>query len=92
MGLEEVMIASSTAPKRAIGKPAENLLAVGKPAEFTLFDLAKTDLVVVDSQGARSTLHQTFEPRFAILGAEAVTASRHQPQPGHSCPHCGGPT
>lgn len=92
MGLEDVVIASSTAPKRAIGRPAENLLAVGKPAEFTLFDLAKTDLVVVDSQGARSTLHQTFEPRFAILGAEAVTASRHQPQPGHSCPHCGGST
>src|SRR5690606_34475534 len=48
MGLEDVVIASSTAPKRAIGKPSENLLSVGKPAEFTLFDLAKTDLVVVD--------------------------------------------
>lgn len=92
MDLEDVVIASSTAPKRAIGKPAEQLLAVGKPAEFTLFDLEDTDLEVIDSQGASSTLHRTFEPRFAILGAEAVPASRHQPQPGHACPHCGGTT
>ncbi|ODT82683.1 MAG: dihydroorotase [Pelagibacterium sp. SCN 64-44] len=90
MGLEDVVIASSTAPKRAIGKPADNLLAAGQPAEFTLFELADTDLVVIDSQGASSTLHQTFEPRFAILGAEAVAASRHQPEAGHACPHCGG--
>ncbi|MBN9333106.1 amidohydrolase/deacetylase family metallohydrolase [Devosia sp.] len=92
MALEDVVIASSTAPKRAIRKPHENLLSVGKPAEFTLFELADTDLTVVDSQGASSTLHQTFEPRFAILGAEAVPASRHQPEPGHTCPHCGSKT
>lgn len=90
MDLEDVVIASSTAPKRAIGKPAQELLSAGKPAEFTLFDLENTDLEVIDSQGASSMLHQTFEPRFAILGAEAVPASRHQPSPGHACPHCGG--
>jgi len=93
MGMEDVIVASSTAPKRAINKPAENLLTKGKPAEFTLFDLVDGDLVVTDSQGARSTLHQTFEPRYAILGAEAVTAHRHQPiaagEPGHKCPSCG---
>lgn len=93
MGMEEVIVASSTAPKRAINKPADNLLAKGKPAEFTLFDLVDGDLVVTDSQGAKSTLHRTFEPRFAILGAEAVTAHRHQPiaagAPGHKCPSCG---
>lgn len=93
MGMEDVIIASSTAPKRAIGKPADNLLVKGKPAEFTLFDLVDGDLVVTDSQGAKSTLHQTFEPRYAILGAEAVTAHRHQPiaagDPGHKCPSCG---
>lgn len=93
MGMEDVVIASSTAPKRAINKPADNLLTKGKPAEFTIFDLEQGDLVVTDSQGARSTLHQTFEPRYAILGAEAVTAHRHQPiaagEPGHKCPSCG---
>ena len=93
MGMEDVIVASSTAPKRAIGKPADNLLVKGKPAEFTLFDLVDGDLVVTDSQGAKSTLRQTFEPRYAILGAEAVTAHRHQPiaagDPGHKCPSCG---
>lgn len=93
MVMEDVVIASSTAPKRAINKPADNLLSKGKPAEFTLFDLVDGDLVVTDSQGATSTLHQTFEPRFAILGAEAVAAHRHQPiaagDPGHKCPSCG---
>ncbi|MBN9346601.1 MAG: amidohydrolase/deacetylase family metallohydrolase [Devosia sp.] len=92
MPFEDVVVASTTAPRRAIGKPFENLLGVGKPAEFTLFDLAHTDLVVVDSQGASSTLHQTFEPRFAILGAEAIAASRYQPEAGHRCSHCGGET
>ncbi len=92
MPFEDVVVASTTAPRRAIGKPFENLLGVGKPAEFTLFDLAHTDLVVVDSQGASSTLHQTFEPRFAILGAEAIAASRYQPEAGHRCSHCGGQT
>lgn len=93
MGMEDVVVASSTAPKRAIRKPADNLLAKGKPAEFTLFDLVDGDLVVTDSQGAKSTLHQTFEPRYAILGAEAVAAHRHHPipagAPGHKCPSCG---
>ncbi|HTN60924.1 MAG TPA: amidohydrolase/deacetylase family metallohydrolase [Devosia sp.] len=93
MSMEDVVIASSTAPKRAIGKPADKLLAKGRPAEFTLFDLVDGDLVVTDSQGAKSTLHQTFEPRYAILGAEAVPAHRHQPiavgAPGHKCPSCG---
>lgn len=90
MGLEDVVVASTTAPRRAINKPADNLLTKGKPAEFTLFDVADANLVVVDSQGTKSTLHQTFEPRYAILGAEAVTARRHQPTPGsHTCPTCG---
>ena len=92
MDFEDVVVASTNAPKRAIGKPVVEL-AKGKPAEFTLFDLVDGELVVTDSAGVPSTLHRTFEPRYAILGAEAVKASRHQPHlpgaPGHKCPHCG---
>lgn len=93
MTMEDVITASSTAPKRAIGKPADGLLAKGMPAEFTLFDLVDADLVVTDSQGAKSTLHQIFEPRYAVLGAEAIAARRHQPAAGtadQKCPNCGG--
>lgn len=93
MKFEDVVAASTTAPRRAIRLPTERLLEKGKAAEFTLFDVVDADLTVRDSQGASSTLHRLFEPRHAILGAEAVTAHRHVPAEGeggsHACPHCG---
>lgn len=94
MAFEDVVAASTTAPRRAIRLPADGLLDKGKPAEFTVFDLVEADLCVKDSQGATSTLHRLFEPRHAILGAEAVTAHRHVPPEGaagggHVCAHCG---
>jgi len=94
MQFEDVIDAVTAAPRRAIRKPADNFLAKGKPAEFTLFDLVEGDLKVRDSLGAVSTLKQLFEPRHAILGAEAVTAHRHVPADGgtKTCPHCGWPT
>ncbi|WFP60744.1 amidohydrolase/deacetylase family metallohydrolase [Mesorhizobium sp. WSM4904] len=93
MKFEDVVAASTTAPRRAIRLPIEGLLEKGKPAEFTLFDLVDADLTVRDSQGALSTLRRLFEPRHAILGAEAIDAHRHVPAQGeggsHVCPHCG---
>lgn len=93
MGFEDVVVASTTAPRKAINKPVDNLLAKGKPAEFTLFDLVDEEITVVDSNNVPSTLRQLFEPRYAILGAEAIHAHRHVPipagAPGHQCPHCG---
>ncbi|RUW23117.1 MULTISPECIES: amidohydrolase/deacetylase family metallohydrolase [unclassified Mesorhizobium] len=93
MKFEDVVAASTTAPRRAIRLPTERLLEKGKPAEFTLFDVVDADLTVRDSQGALSTLHRLFEPRHAILGAQAVAAHRHVPAEGeggsHACPHCG---
>ncbi|TKB11412.1 MAG: amidohydrolase/deacetylase family metallohydrolase [Mesorhizobium sp.] len=93
MKFEDVVAASTTSPRRAIRLPTERLLEKGKAAEFTLFDVVDADLTVRDSQGASSTLHRLFEPRHAILGAEAVTAHRHVPAEGeggsHACPHCG---
>ncbi|TIS88130.1 amidohydrolase/deacetylase family metallohydrolase [Mesorhizobium sp.] len=94
MAFEDVVAASTTAPRRAIRLPCDGLLEKGRPAEFTLFDLVDADLTVKDSQGATSTLHRLFEPRHAILGAEAIVAHRHLPPQGsadsvHVCPHCG---
>jgi dihydroorotase len=94
MKLDDVVTASTTAPRRAIGLPADELLGTGKPAEFTLFDVVESELAVKDSQGVTSKLHRLFEPRFSILGAEAIKASRHVPAEssgtgGHVCPHCG---
>ena len=93
MKMEDVVAASTTSPRRAIGLAADRLLEKGKPAEFTLFDVVDADVTVKDSQGATSTLHRMFEPRHAILGAEAIAAHRYMPpareagEP-HACPHC----
>ncbi|WEX08861.1 amidohydrolase/deacetylase family metallohydrolase [Chelativorans sp. AA-79] len=92
MGFEDVVTASTINPRKAIRLPHENLLEVGKPAEFTIFEFEETGIEVKDSQGATSRLDKTFEPRHAILGAEAVAASRYMPSPEskiHNCPHCG---
>lgn len=93
MQFEAVVAASTIAPRRAIRLPADGLLERGKPAEFTLFDVVDADVTVKDSQGILSKLSRMFEPRYAILGAEAVVAHRHVPAEGnadcHVCPHCG---
>lgn len=92
MGFEDVVQAATIAPRKAIRLDHADLLAKGKPAEFTIFDLEKSDLEVKDSKGIKSTLHQIFEPRHAILGANAIKAHRYQPAPGtalDNCPHCG---
>ncbi|TPJ83346.1 amidohydrolase/deacetylase family metallohydrolase [Mesorhizobium sp. B2-5-13] len=92
MAFEDVVTASTVAPRRAIRLPADSLLEKGKPAEFTLFELVDAELTVKDSQGATSVLNQLFEPRYAILGANAIEAHRHVPS-AHAgdgaCPHCG---
>jgi dihydroorotase len=94
MPFEAVVTATTTAPRKAISLPVEKLLAPGTVAEFTLFDVENSELTVKDSQGATSTLSRLFEPRFAIMGNNPVTAHRHVPKVAeagavHTCPHCG---
>ncbi|WP_295807036.1 amidohydrolase/deacetylase family metallohydrolase [uncultured Nitratireductor sp.] len=92
MSLEDVIAASTVNPRKAIGLPHEKLLAVGKPAEFTVFEMEQSSIEVKDSKGAVSRLSELFSPRHAILRAEAIAASRYQPSPEaalHACPHCG---
>lgn len=92
MGFEDVIRASTTTPRKAIGLDHTGLLGIGKPAEFTIFELENSTLEVKDSKGISSRLDQVFEPRHAILGARAVDAHRYQPAPDvalDNCPHCG---
>jgi dihydroorotase len=92
MDFEDVVHAATIAPRKAIRLDHTDLLAAGKPAEFTIFDLEKNGLEVKDSKGVKSKLHEIFEPRHAILGARAIKAHRYQPAPGttlSTCPHCG---
>lgn len=94
MPFEAVVRAATTNPRKAIGLDHEDLLAVGKPAEFTVFALEDGDITVKDSKGVESRLDKVFAPRHAILGARAVAAHRYVPAPGQgpaNCPHCGWP-
>ncbi|MCO4319366.1 amidohydrolase/deacetylase family metallohydrolase [Phyllobacterium sp. 21LDTY02-6] len=80
MPFDKVVEAVTISPASAIGLPTENLLAKGTRADFTLFDLADSDLRVIDSMGYEAQLDRLFEPRLVVLGNETHSASRHQPQ------------
>jgi dihydroorotase len=92
MPVEKVVEAATTAPMSVIGLDAQNLLAVGRPAEFTLFDLADADVTLRDSMGEEARLQRLITPRWTVVGARAVEAGPHRPaaEPGAPCPHCGG--
>lgn len=87
MPFEKVLEAVTHAPASVIKLPMDKRLSVGERAEFTVFDLADTELESVDSMGEVSVLKQVFEPRYAVIGAEAVTASRYIPRARKMTPH-----
>jgi dihydroorotase len=76
-----------------IGLPTDNLLAPGTLAEFTVFELSEADLDLTDSTGHQVRLKQLIEPRWTIVGVQAVRAGRYVPDrasaPSTGCPHCG---
>lgn len=93
MPFDKVIEATTLAPATVIGLPTTALLAPGTRAEFTVFEVNDADIRIVDSMGDAATLSRLIEPRWTVLGAEAVRASRYQPHTsalgGSSCPHCG---
>ncbi|WP_018098407.1 amidohydrolase/deacetylase family metallohydrolase [Sinorhizobium meliloti] len=80
MPFDKVVEAVTQAPASVIQLPMENRLAVGERADFTVFDLVDADIEATDSNGDVSVLTRIFEPRYAIIGAEAVSASRYIPR------------
>lgn len=80
MPFDKVVEAVTQAPASVIKLPMENRLTVGERADFTVFDLVDADIEATDSNGEVSVLTRIFEPRYAIIGAEAVSASRYIPR------------
>ena len=78
--VDKVVEAVTQAPASVIKLPMENRLTVGERADFTVFDLVDADIEATDSNGDVSVLTRIFEPRYAIIGAEAVSASRYIPR------------
>ncbi|WP_221987401.1 amidohydrolase/deacetylase family metallohydrolase [Rhizobium laguerreae] len=80
MPFDKVVEAVTHAPASVIKLSMENRLAVGSQAEFTIFDLVDSDLEATDSNGDFSVLNKLFEPRYAVMGADAFAASRYVPR------------
>ncbi|MBN9983293.1 amidohydrolase/deacetylase family metallohydrolase [Rhizobium laguerreae] len=80
MPFAKVVEAVTHAPASVIKLSMENRLSVGSQAEFTVFDLVDSDLEATDSNGDVSVLNKLFEPRYAVMGADAFAASRYVPR------------
>lgn len=80
MPFENVVEAVTRNPASVIRLDMENRLDVGQRADFTIFDLVDADLEATDSNGDVSRLKRLFEPRYAVIGAEAIAASRYIPR------------
>jgi len=79
MPFEKVVEAATLGPAQLVKLDLPGSLAVGAPAEFTLFELSDEPLDVIDSNGLVATLDRVFEPRQVILGSEVIAAARHIP-------------
>ena len=79
MPFEEVVAAATVRPMAILGLPTSDLLAPGRRAEFTVFDVVETDLGIANSMGATTRLTRMIEPRWTLVGRKAVPASRHVP-------------
>ncbi|MGO7214154.1 amidohydrolase/deacetylase family metallohydrolase [Rhizobium ruizarguesonis] len=80
MPFDKVVEAVTHAPASVIKLSMEDRLSVGSQAEFTIFDLVDSDLEATDSNGDVAVLNKLFEPRYAVMGADAFAASRYVPR------------
>lgn len=90
MPFDAIVEAVTHAPASVIKLPMTDRLTIGERADFTIFDLVDGDLEATDSNGDVSRLTRLFEPRHAVIGAEAITASRYVPRPRRLVRHSHG--
>lgn len=90
MPFDAIIQAVTHAPASVIKLDMTDRLTVGQRADFTIFDLIDGDLEATDSNGDVSRLTRLFEPRHAVIGAEAITSSRYVPRPRRLVRHSHG--
>ncbi len=76
---DDVIAASTNAPRSILGLPGADGARPGAVADFTVFDLDDAAIEVLDSQGNAMTMEKTFEPRATIMGGDMQPAARRQP-------------
>ena len=90
MPFDAIIHAVTHAPASVIKLDMTERLTVGERADFTIFDLIDSDLEATDSNGDVSKLTRLFEPRHAVIGAEAIASSRYVPRPRRLVRHSHG--
>ena len=90
MPFDAILQAVTHAPASVIKLDMTDRLTIGERADFTIFDLIDGDLEATDSNGDVSRLTRLFEPRHAVIGTEAITASRYVPRPRRLVRHSHG--
>ena len=90
MPFDAIIHAVTHAPASVIKLDMTERLTVGERADFTIFDLIDSDLEATDSNGDVSKLTRLFEPRHAVIGTDAIAASRYVPRPRRLVRHSHG--
>ena len=90
MPFDAIIHAVTHAPASVIKLDMTDRLTVGEHADFTIFDLVDGDLEATDSNGDVSKLTRLFEPRHAVIGTDAIAASRYVPRPRRLVRHSHG--
>ncbi|MGO4675768.1 amidohydrolase/deacetylase family metallohydrolase [Bosea sp. 2YAB26] len=90
MPFDAIVEAVTHAPASVIKLAMTDRLTIGERADFTIFELVDGDLEATDSNGDVSQLTRLFEPRYAVIGAEAIAASRYVPRPRRLVRHSHG--
>lgn len=88
MPFEEVVASVTTRPMGVVGLATEDLLAPGRRAELTVFDLVEAELDIADSMGSARQLSRLIEPRWTVVGTDVVRACRHVTAASGHCPSC----
>lgn len=90
MPFDAIIHAVTHAPASVIKLDMTDRLTIGERADFTIFDLIDSDLEATDSNGDVSKLTRLFEPRHAVIGTDAIAASRYVPRPRRLVRHSHG--
>jgi dihydroorotase len=76
---DDVVEASTNAPRSVLGLSGKDGLTPGMRADFTVFDLEDCAIDVLDSQGNAMVMDKVFEPRGTVLGCDFQQAARRLP-------------
>ena len=77
--LEDVVTASTAAPRSILGLSGREGATPGQVADFTVFDVAPSAVEALDSQGNTMVMDRMFEPRATVMGADLQPACRRLP-------------